>query len=226
MRAGTLLAPLGIRFIVVPEFDGVASTVNDPLPMPAGLVSSLEDQLDLVAKEPRLPTLQVFENRSWLPTAAVLSGDAAAASGSAGSEVLVRTDLSDAAPVFQGFDQFTTSFDDVEAGVVHLGVPFDEQWSLSVDGEVIDGRRAFGETTAFDVSTAGSAALRYASSPLRLLAVTVQAALWIAVLVAVSRIRVPVSRRSAGRIDDETLIDLSIEPIEPIEPMEPREPVR
>ena len=226
LRAGTLLAPLGIRFIVVPEFDGVASTVNDPLPMPAGLVSSLEDQLDLVAKEPRLPTLQVFENRSWLPTAAVLSGDAAAASGSAGSEVLVRTDLSDAAPVFQGFDQFTTSFDDVEAGVVHLGVPFDEQWSLSVDGEVIDGRRAFGETTAFDVSTAGSAALRYASSPLRLLAVTVQAALWIAVLVAVSRIRVPVSRRSAGRIDDETLIDLSIEPIEPIEPMEPREPVR
>ncbi len=53
LRAGRLLAPLGIRYVVVPEFDGVVSTVNDPLPLPVGLISSLEDQLDLVAIEPR-----------------------------------------------------------------------------------------------------------------------------------------------------------------------------
>ena len=50
LRAGRLLAPLGIRYVVMPEFDGVVSTVDDPLPTPVGLVSSMEDQLDLVAR--------------------------------------------------------------------------------------------------------------------------------------------------------------------------------
>jgi hypothetical protein len=54
LRAGRLLAPMAIRFVVVPEFDGVVSTVNDPLPPPAGLIASLEDQLDLVALQPGL----------------------------------------------------------------------------------------------------------------------------------------------------------------------------
>ena len=213
LRAGRLLAPLGVRYIVVPEFDGVVSTVNDPLPVPAGLVASLEDQLDLVAKEPRLPTLQVFENRSWLPTASILTGEAAAASTAAGNEVLVRADLGDAEPVFVGSDQFETTTDELGAGVVHFAVPFDDHWTLSVDGESIDARRAFGETTAFDVGTPGIGALRYDSPLLRLVAVIVQAAMWIAVLVLVSRIQVPGPKRRATSTSDEPLIDLTAEPI-------------
>lgn len=214
LRAGRLLAPLGIRFVMLPEFDGVVSTVKDPLPMPLGLVSSLEDQLDLVAKEPRLPTLQVFENRSWLPKAALLTGAAAEASSSAGSEVLVRTDLSAAEPVFPAANQFDASVDEIGPGVVHLGVPFDDNWSLDVDGESMTVRRAFGETTAFDVPTGGTATLSYDSPLTRTLAVVVQMGLWIAMLVIVSRIRVPISRRSATAVADETLIDLSTEPME------------
>ena len=72
LRAGRLLAPLSIRFVVVPEFDGVTSTVNDPLPLPTGLVEALEDQLDLVALRPGLPTLEAFENRAWFPKQAQL----------------------------------------------------------------------------------------------------------------------------------------------------------
>ena len=212
LRAGRLLAPLSIRFVIVPEFDGVVSTVNDPLPLPTGLVSALEDQLDLVALRPGLPTIEVFENRAWLPTFAQLDGDAAEASGAAGSEVLVRADLSASTPVFVGADQLDAATDEVEAGVVHVGVPFDDAWSLTVDGAALDARRAFGETTAFDVPAPGAAELRYDSSALRLLAVIAQVALWLAAIFVVSRVRVNVGRRESLLVADETLIDLTEEP--------------
>ena len=217
LRAGRLLAPLGIRYVVIPEFDGVVSTVNDPLPTPVGLVSSMEDQLDLVARTPRLPTLEVFENRAWLPTTALLTGAAAEASQSAGPEVLVRADLGEATPVFVGADQFGTAVESIDAGVVHVAVPFDDHWSLGVDGTSVSPRRAFGETTAFDVVAGGVGELRYRSPISRLLLVLLQVAFWIAALVVVSRVQVRTGRRAGLATTDETLIDLSAETV--IDPM-------
>jgi hypothetical protein len=209
LRAGRLLAPLSIRYVIVPEFDGVNSTVNDPLPLPAGLVPALEDQLDLVALRPGLPTIEVFENRAWLPTRSQLDASVAASSDSAGAEVLVRADLSASTPLFIGADQLDPATDDVAAGVVHLGIPFDDSWSLSVDGSTIEPRRAFGETTAFDVATTGAGELRYDSSPLRSLAVALQTLLWLAALFLAARVRVNVGRRDSLLLADETLIDLT-----------------
>jgi hypothetical protein len=127
--------------------------------------------------------------------------------------VLVRSDLSQAEPVFAGADQFGTTVDDVGAGVLHLAVPFDDNWSLSVDGESVPARRAFGETTAFDVTAGGVATLRYDSPALRFLAVAFQALLWIVALVVVSQIRVPTPGRRRLVDTDEAIIDLSSEPI-------------
>jgi hypothetical protein len=208
LRAGRLLAPLAIRFVVVPEFDGVDSTVNDPLPLPTGLVAALEDQLDLVAVRPGLPTLEAFENRAWVPKQAELDAAAAPASEAAGAEVLVRTDLSASVPLFVGADQLGTSTDDVSAGVVHLGVPFDDNWTLSVDGTSVEPRRAFGETTAFDAASPGAGSLRYDTSALRWLAVVAQTLLWLAAIVVAARVRVSVGRRGPLLLVDETLIDL------------------
>jgi len=187
--------------------------VNEPLPLPTGLVSSLEDQLDLVALRPGLPTLEVFENRAWLPTFAQLDAAAAEASDAAGAEVLVRADLSDSVPVFVGADQLDPTTDEVTAGVVHVGVPFDDAWSLSVDGTTIDARRAFGETTAYDVAAPGTGELRYDSSSIRLLAVLLQVALWLAAIFVAARVRVTVGRRESLLVSDETLIDLTDESV-------------
>jgi GT2 family glycosyltransferase len=212
LRAGRLLAPLGIRYIVVPEFDGVASTVGDPLPLPIGLIGSLEDQLDLVAREPRLPTIQVFENRAWLPTAALLQGAAAEATTAAGADVLVRTEFGERTPVFVGWNQFETFSDQLTGGVVHLAVPNDPNWSLTLDGERLAPRRAFGETTAFDVPAAGTGTLRYETPAIRIMLVLVQTALWIAALLLVSRIQLPAARTRRFVVSDEPLIDLTAEP--------------
>jgi GT2 family glycosyltransferase len=209
LRAGRLLAPLSIRYVVIPEFDGVNSTVNDPLPLPIGLVDALEDQLDLVALRPGLPTIEVFENRAWLPTFSQLDQQAVGPSASAGAEVLVRTDLSASVPLFVGADQLDASTADVVDGVVHLGVPFDESWTLTVDGDAIEPRRAFGETTAFDVAEAGVGELRYDSGALRWLAILGQVFLWLAAIVVAARVRVPIGTRGPLVIADETLIDLT-----------------
>ena len=142
LRAGRLLAPLGIRFIVAPEFDNVISTTADPLPLPGGLIDALEDQLDLTSVT-GLPTLEVFENTAWIPAVSQLTGTTAEASRTAGAGALVGAELSSASPVFLDADHQTTSIDDVVPGVIHLAVPFDENWSLTVDGQSIEPRRAF-----------------------------------------------------------------------------------
>ncbi len=206
LRAGRLLAPLGIRFIVAPEFDNVQSTTAEPLPLPGGLIDALEDQLDLTAVT-GLPTLEVFENRAWIPTVSQLTGSTAEASRTAGAGALVRADLNSAAPVFLGSDHTESITDDVVPGVVHLAVPFDENWTLSVDGENIEPRRAFGVTTAFDIETPGVAVLSYSTPPSRPLLLLIQVIVWLAVMFAATRISLPLARRSGPLVADETLID-------------------
>jgi len=207
LRAGRLLAPLGIRFIVAPEFDNVISTTAEPLPLPVGLIDALEDQLDLTSVT-GLPTIEVFENTAWIPVVSQLTGTTAEASRNAGAGALVRAELSSASPVFLGADHQTTSIDDVVPGVIHLAVPFDDNWSLTVDGESIAPRRAFGLTTAFDVETAGTGELTYTMPSSRTLLLTLQVVLWAIVLFAATRISVPFARRSGPLVEDEILIDL------------------
>ena len=207
LRAGRLLGPLGIRFIVTPEFDNVLSTTTDPLPLPGGLVDALRDQLDLVAVT-GLPTLEVFENTTWIPAVSQMTGSTAEASATAGAGALVRADLTSVSPVFLGSDHLEATTDAVVPGVVHLAVPFDGNWTLTVDGESIEPRRAFGVTTAFDVEQPGVAVLEYESPSSRSLLVLLQVALWLAVLFVATRVTLPLSRGAGPAVADETLIDL------------------
>ncbi|MFK8022919.1 MAG: glycosyltransferase [Ilumatobacter sp.] len=206
-RAGRLLAPLGIRYVVIPEFDGVTSTPADPLPLALGLVDSFDEQLDVVSVV-GLPTVELFENSSWIPTFSQLTGATADASRSAGADALVRADLTQASPLFSGADAGMTSEDEVTAGVVHIAVPYDENWTLTVDGQSIEPRRAFGLTTAFDIEQGGTALLAYESPASRRFAVVLQVALWLVVLVAALRVSVPLARGRRPLVDDETLISL------------------
>jgi GT2 family glycosyltransferase len=214
LRAGRLLAPWSIRYIVIPELDGVVSTSEDRLPEPAGLYESLGDQLDLVSLT-GLPTIQVFENRAWIPHAALLEGATAEASAEAGADALVRADLSDATAAFPGLDQLEGVSQDVPAGVVALAVPFDDNWKLSVDGVDAPARRAFGLTTAFDVENGGAATLAYESPASRALLVVLQVALWLLAFFVATRVRVSIGRRTESDLDDETLIHLDEEPPAP-----------
>lgn len=217
-RGGRLLAPLGIRYIVVPEFDGVVSTLDDPLPLPAGLDDALDAQLDIVSRF-AIPTVEFYENSSALPTASLLSGSTAAASESAGAESLVRADLSNQVPAFVGVSSTNAVTEPIDAGTVHLAVPFDENWVLTVDGVDVAPRRAFGTTVAFDVGQGGTATLRYDPPSFRGLAVTIQVLLWLVVIVGAFRVSVSVGRRREFAVADETLLSLDGPPVGP--PIDP-----
>ncbi|NND74650.1 MAG: glycosyltransferase [Ilumatobacter sp.] len=206
LRAGRLLAPLGIRFIVAPEFDNVLSTTADPLPLPGGLVDALEDQLDLTSVTGL--TLEVFENSAWIPTFSALTGTTAEASRTAGAEALVRAELTSVSPKFPGANHLSDVADEVVPGVVHLAVPYDEQWELTIGGETLEPRRAFGVTTAFDVERSGTATLGYRTGSLRPVLLALQVLLWLVVLFAATRVSVPLARRTGSLVEDETLIDL------------------
>jgi GT2 family glycosyltransferase len=157
-RLGRLLAPLGVRYIVVPLIDGVASTPNDPLPAPVGLLDRLGRQLD-VRRRSGTAELVIFENEAWIPTRAVLRGATAAGSQQAGQEALVDSDPSDRRPVLVGADlvsrAVTTIVSEPDA-VFHLGVPRSAGWQLEVDGRAVPSRSSFGMVTAWDLPGSGS----------------------------------------------------------------------
>jgi hypothetical protein len=212
LRAGRILAPLGVRYVVVPKTDGVVSTVDDPIPVASGLVPALQNQLDLGSVYGP-PTLEIFANQAWIPAGAQLTGETAEASRLAGEDSLARADLSDALPSMIGADLHEPSgVNQVAPGVLHLAVPYDERVELTVDGTSIASRPGFGVTTAFDVAQSGTGVLAYRDDTNRAWWRVAQMILWLAVLVVAAGARSPFGRRRSVDVHDETLIDLSEPP--------------
>lgn len=207
LRAGRLLAPLGVRYVVVPLTDGVVSTSDEPLPLPVGLLDALENQLDLgVVLGP--PSLAIFENQAWIPVGAQLSGESAAASRIAGDANLSQVDL-EAAPSMLGVDAGPpVAANQVAPGVVHVAIPFDQRIRLTVGGERIEPRPGFGVTTAFDVDVTADGRIGYLRDDSRGWWTASQMALWFIALVVAAGVRAPFARRRTPDDDDETLIDL------------------
>lgn len=211
LRAGRILAPLGIRYVVIPKTDGVRSTVDDPISVPFGLVEAMENQLDLGSVYGP-PSLEMFVNQVWIPSGAQLGGATASASNLAGEAAIVRADMSNAVPSMVGFDRTGTGSNEVAPGVLHLAVPFDNRFTLDVDGTVVQPRTGFGLSTAFDVESGGIGVIRYSRDTDRSLWLASQTVLWLFVLVVAAGARSPFGRRRLTDTHDETLIDLADAP--------------
>jgi hypothetical protein len=70
----------------------------------------------------------------------------------------------------------------VDGEVVLLAEAIDPRWELTVDGEVLPRRTAFGWATAWDLPSPGEGAFRYRTAPTRYLLVAVQVLLWVLAL--------------------------------------------
>lgn len=186
LRGGRLLAPYGIRYVVVPIADDAVSSVRRPLPLPDGLLDALDAQLDLSRPLSENLNFAVYENAAWVPAAAMLSPAGAEASREAGASALARADLSGASAARLGRLDAESDVQ-VSAGTMQLAVPFDDRWSLSVGGSSVEPRPSFGSTVAFEVPAAGAGTLRFDTPLSRHLAVVLQALLWFAAGLAASR---------------------------------------
>jgi len=183
LRAGRLLAPLAVRFVVVPLRDGTLHARRAPVGGGTGeaLVARLADQLDLR----RLYTatdLVIFENAAALPTQSLLDERGAVASRQAGEAELLAEPLLSRGSFVSGLAPQRANAGPMSAGTVHLAMPFSDRWTLRVDGARIVPRVAFGSTIAFDAPVAGAAVLRLAPSLAQRVLVAMQVVLWLLVL--------------------------------------------
>jgi hypothetical protein len=76
------------------------------------------------------------------------------------------------------FSGSVPAVDDIDAGVVHLGVPYADGWHLRIDGDDAEHTKSLGWANRFDVASSGTAKLTYETSPSRWLAVLAQVLLW------------------------------------------------
>ena len=182
LRAGRMLAPLAVRFVIVPLRD---ATRHSSRPLGAavgeGLVSRISDQLDF-RRVYTATDLVIFENVAAIPTAAVLDERSAVASQQASEASLLADPLTSRGALVSGLTPYATNTGSLSAGTVHLAVPFSDRWVLRVDGARIAPRVAFGATTAFDAPVAGVATLELRASLAHRLLVGVQVLLWLMVL--------------------------------------------
>lgn len=183
VRGGRLLAPLAVRYVVVPQIDGGESTIEKPLQLPEGLLAALSTQLDF-RRVYLASDLVIYENMAWVPSLSILDDNSSALSKQAGDEVLLSSELKSTMPIARVGDVASVATE-VGASTVHLAVPFSNQLRLDVAGADVQPRVAFGGTTAFDVSDGGPATLKYNTPISQYLFIVVQSLLWLLVMVAV-----------------------------------------
>lgn len=182
VRGGRLLAPLAIRYVVVPQIDGGESTIEKPLALPEGLLAALSTQLDF-RRVYLASDLVIYENMAWIPSLSVLDENSSILSKQAGEEVLLSSQLQSTMPIPR-VDDAASVVSEVGAATIHLAVPFSERLRLDVDGTEVQPRIAFGGTTAFDIG-GGSVLLKFRTPISQYLFLFVQTLLWLLVVLAV-----------------------------------------
>lgn len=183
-RVGRLMAPLGIRYIVIPLLDRVRSTSNSPLPLPFGLREAFAEQLDL-HNVYGPSSMMIFENSQWIPLTGMLSAAAAQQSSEGGSEALVATELTGSLTALNGTTSWSSPTQELPAGRFHLGVPFDSRWTLSIDGQSIKPQASFGTVMHYETGVGGTAQLNYSNPVSRYLWIIMQLLLWASVVVGI-----------------------------------------
>jgi GT2 family glycosyltransferase len=163
-RLGRLLAPFGVRYVVLLSSSAPARANGVDEPLPGGLPEMVSRQLDLRRVEVD-PNITVFQSAAWMPVRAIVRGAGADAIDSG------RLFATAASTDFSGAKAARGT---IGPGVVHLAVPYSGRWHL--DGA--EHSKSLGWANAFTLERATSAHITYRTPPARWLAIAAQLALW------------------------------------------------
>jgi len=193
-RLGRLLAPMGVRYVVVPERLAPAPFATAALPVPGALPATLAAQLDLEPLD--VPDgLIVFRNEAFLPVRAGLPAPAEVPT-EGGVAAALGLDLSTTPAVLPDEDGHLRWSGPLEADTTMLlSAAHSKGWELEVDGEAVDIIKPFGWSTGFKVANGGAATLRFHTSTLRYGVLAGQTLAWLWVLRVLIRRRLnPIAR--------------------------------
>ncbi|MCC5953278.1 MAG: glycosyltransferase [Acidimicrobiia bacterium] len=194
-RLGERLAPMGIRYVVLPEAEAVATDPadaprqRDPLDA-SGLpqvAEALERQLDLAAV-PLGGGVRVFENDRWAPAVALIPPDAAAQLDD-DDPAMVLDALSAAEPVMGGGTALRSSGEIPGPGRLYVASERAEGWTLEVDGVAAEATSVGSWAMGFEVDDPGQAVLEHRGGAMAAALSGGPALLWLLAVVVLVRTR-------------------------------------
>lgn len=160
-RLGSLLAPMGVRYVLVVDRPAPQPFAGRQVPPPAGSVAALEEQLDL-SRLPVSPGLSLFEVGGTWPARSDVTGlDLPRRGGPAAAAALPPA--SAPRPVLRrgGGTSFSGP---IEAGaVVAQSVSADADWRLTTDGRTARREPLLGWAQQYRVRGGGGGRLSYAT---------------------------------------------------------------
>ena len=174
-RLGRLLAPMAVRYIVVPNALAPSPLGGTQRPAPARYIDALEAQLDL-SRVAVNQAYVVYRNQAALPARALVARTPARAplrrpAARTWREPKPSCPTRPAAPPSR-----VTS---MPAAGSCTPSSADDGWELVVDGRAAPRTKLFGWADGYDTETGGAAVLRYRTGVLRYGAVLLQTILWV-----------------------------------------------
>lgn len=171
-RLGRVLAPLGVRYVAVPNRDAPEGTRYPP---PPGAATALSGQLDL-RRLSTDPGIVLYENAAWVPVRTVLTGQEEALPPTPADPLraMVDTPLRDAVPIGDA---------PVPAGVVLLSEAFDDGWHADAGDDELVHQPAFGVVNQFGLDRAATVELHHDGQIVRYALILLEVTLWVAALV-------------------------------------------
>lgn len=153
---GHLLAPAGVRFIVIPNHVGPSGAGGPAVPVPAALLSGLGLQTDLQSLVAD-PNYTIYLNAAWAPVRMVLPQAAEGVAGLNGGDLirqLPQADLAGATAVLTGGSADGVSGLVPTGQTVEVGSSRSGGWHLSVGGHNVAPTASFGWAMSFAVPAA------------------------------------------------------------------------
>ena len=147
-RLGRMLAPMGVRYVVVPATQGRGGGAEAAPPV--AVRDAMSAQLDL-ARLRSSAGIVLYENLAYAPIRAVIPGDVPIDSPRPNRAAL-GTDLTDAAPVGSA---------PVGAGTVLWGEAYDSEWAATSGDASLRHERGFGWANGFVLGHRGTVSITY-----------------------------------------------------------------
>ena len=185
-RLGRLLAPMGVRYVVVPSQLAPDPDGGAEAPPPPQLMRTLAGQLDL-EEVPLVGGLTVYRNDAWVSGRAVLPATDAARDR---PEDAVTEDLTASPAALVDGDGPTDAGGRVPgAGDLLVSQAASDHWKVSVNGRSAPRSEIYGWANQFDVDQPGEGSLTYETPITRRLLLVGQIVLWLVAFVAWRRVR-------------------------------------
>jgi len=179
---GRILAPMGVRYVVLPLRDGPGGVAGRPLP---AVDSALSNQLDL-ARLGSDPSLELYQNEAWYPGEALVPHGPVPARPADPARAAAAVDLSGRASVGASA---------AGPGTVLWFEAFNSGWSAHAGGRALSHQPAFGVTNQFQLPTHAAVTISPSGTTRRDVLAAAEVVLWLLALAWWARGR----RRSAAR---------------------------